>query len=33
VSPVPEPQSWAMLLAGLGMVGMATRRKLAPRRM
>jgi hypothetical protein len=30
VSAVPEPQSWAMLLAGLGMVGMAARRKLAP---
>jgi hypothetical protein len=29
---VPEPQTWAMLLAGLGMVGVATRRKLAPRR-
>jgi hypothetical protein len=32
VSAVPEPQSWAMLLAGLGMVGMAARRKLAPSR-
>jgi hypothetical protein len=32
VSPVPEPQSWAMLLAGLGMVGVTARRKLAPRR-
>jgi hypothetical protein len=33
VSPVPEPQSWAMLLAGLGMLGMATRRKLVPRKL
>jgi hypothetical protein len=32
VSAVPEPQSWAMLLAGLGMVGMAARRKRAPSR-
>jgi hypothetical protein len=32
VSAVPEPQSWAMLLAGLGMVGMAARRKLALRK-
>jgi hypothetical protein len=32
VSPVPEPQSWAMLLAGMGMLGMATRRKLVPRK-
>jgi len=34
ISPVPEPQTWAMLLAGLGMVGMTARRrvKLAPRR-
>jgi hypothetical protein len=31
VSPVPEPQAWGMLLAGLGlgMAGMAGRRKLA----
>jgi hypothetical protein len=27
ISPVPEPQAWAMLLAGLGMVGMTARRK------
>jgi hypothetical protein len=33
VSPVPEPQSWAMLLAGLGMLGMATRRQLVPRKL
>jgi hypothetical protein len=32
ISAVPEPQTWAMLLAGLGMVGVATRRKLVPRR-
>jgi hypothetical protein len=32
ISPVPEPQTWAMLVAGLGLVGMATRRKLVPRR-
>lgn len=29
VTPVPEPGSWAMLLAGLGVVGLAARRKLA----
>lgn len=33
VSPVPEPQSWAMLLAGMGMLGMAAHRKLAPRKL
>ena len=27
VSPVPEPGSWAMLIAGLGIVGVAVRRK------
>ena len=27
VSPVPEPETWAMLLAGLGLVGVATRRR------
>jgi hypothetical protein len=32
VSPVPEPQSWAMLLAGMGMLGMAAHRKLVPRK-
>lgn len=32
VSPVPEPQTWGMLLAGLGLVGMAARRKPVPRR-
>jgi hypothetical protein len=32
VSPVPEPQAWGMLLAGLGLAGMAGRRKLAARR-
>jgi hypothetical protein len=33
VSPVPEPQSWAMLLAGMGMLGMAAHRKLVPRKL
>jgi hypothetical protein len=28
VSPVPEPQAWGMLLAGLGLLGVAGRRKL-----
>lgn len=28
-APVPEPETWAMLLAGLGLVGCATRRRLA----
>lgn len=33
VSPVPEPATYGMLLAGLGLVGVAaTRRKLVPRR-
>jgi hypothetical protein len=32
ISPVPEPQTWAMLVAGLGLVGVAARRKLVPRR-
>jgi hypothetical protein len=34
ISPVPEPQAWGMLLAGLGLVSVAARRKpkLAPRR-
>lgn len=33
VSPVPEPATYAMLLAGLGLVGVAaTRRRLVPRR-
>lgn len=27
VSPVPEPETYAMLLAGLGLVGLATRRR------
>ncbi len=27
--PVPEPETWAMLLAGLGVVGMATRKRQA----
>jgi hypothetical protein len=30
ISPVPEPQTWAMLLAGLGMVGMTARRRFKP---
>ncbi len=29
VSPVPEPETYAMLLAGLGMVGFAARRRLS----
>ena len=32
VSPVPEPQAWCMLLAGLGLLGMAARRQLVPSR-
>lgn len=27
ISPVPEPHEWAMLLAGLGMLGVAARRR------
>lgn len=27
VSPIPEPETWAMLLAGLGLVGLQLRRK------
>jgi choice-of-anchor A domain-containing protein len=30
VTPVPEPESYAMLLAGLGLVGLLARRKLYP---
>lgn len=32
VSPVPEPQTWGMLLAGLGLLGVAARRKPVPLR-
>jgi hypothetical protein len=32
ISPVPEPQAWGMLLAGLGLVSVAVRRKPALRR-
>jgi len=28
VTPVPEPESYGMLLAGLGLVGFVTRRRL-----
>ena len=28
VTPVPEPETWAMLLAGLGLVGLQLRRKM-----
>lgn len=28
LAPVPEPETWAMLLAGLGLVGFAARRRL-----
>ena len=28
-APVPEPESWAMLMAGLGLIGFATRRRQA----
>ncbi len=27
VSPIPEPETWAMLLMGLGLVGLQIRRK------
>lgn len=30
VSPVPEPETWAMLLAGLGLAGFAARRRKNP---
>jgi hypothetical protein len=30
VSSVPEPQTWAMLLGGMALIAMASRRKLAP---
>jgi hypothetical protein len=33
ISPVPEPQAWGMLLAGLGLVSVAVRRKPALRRL
>ena len=26
-TPVPEPEGWAMLIGGLGLVGLAARRK------
>ncbi len=29
VTPVPEPETWAMLLAGLGLVGFAAQRRKA----
>ncbi|MGB9110858.1 MAG: FxDxF family PEP-CTERM protein [Telluria sp.] len=32
ISPVPEPQAWAMLLAGLGLVSVAVRRRPVLRR-
>ena len=28
-APVPEPESWAMLVAGLGLIGFAARRRRA----
>ena len=28
-APVPEPESWAMLMAGLGLIGFAARRRQA----
>ena len=31
--PVPEPSEWAMMLAGLGLVGFAARRRAAQRKM
>ena len=30
--PVPEPETWAMLLAGVGLVGLRLRQKIASRR-
>lgn len=30
VTPVPEPGTWAMLFAGLGLVGFAARRRAGP---
>jgi autotransporter-associated beta strand protein len=30
LSPVPEPEAWAMLLAGLGLLGWVARRRLTP---
>lgn len=32
VSPVPEPHEWAMMLAGLGLVGAVARRRREPKR-
>ena len=32
IAPVPEPRTWGMLLAGLGLVSVAVRRKPAPRK-
>lgn len=31
-APVPEPEAWALLMAGLGLVGYAARRRSSPRR-
>lgn len=31
-TPVPEPETWAMLLAGLGLVGLSARRRLVQRK-
>jgi len=28
-APVPEPESWAMLMAGLGLIGFAARKRQA----